>query len=50
VKHRVLVLEDEPALRRALERGPVPSGFASVVVVDRPAADRLRRLAISPST
>jgi predicted kinase len=44
------LLREWAALRRALERGPAPSGFASVVVVDRAAADRLRRLAISPST
>jgi predicted kinase len=44
------LLREWAALRRALEQGPVPSGFESVVVVDRAAADRLRRLVISPST
>ena len=44
------LLREWAALRRALEDGAFAGDFASVVVVDRAAAARLRRLVVSPST
>jgi predicted kinase len=44
------LLREWRALRRTLENGPLAGDFASVVVADRRAADRLRRVAVSPSS
>ena len=45
------LLHEWAAYRRSLEAtAPTPLPFASVTVLDRPAADRLRRVAIAPST
>ena len=44
------LLREWRALRRTLENGPFAGDFASVVIADRAAVDRLSRLAISPST
>ena len=44
------LLREWRALRGALENGGFAGDFASVVVADRAAVDRLRRLAVSPSS
>ena len=45
------LLQEWEAYRRSLEGdGADPFPFASITVLDRPAADRVRRLAIPPST
>ncbi len=44
------LLREWSALRRALENGSSAGDFRSVVIADRAAVDRLRRLALSPST
>ena len=44
------LLREWNALRSVLENGSFAGNFASVVVADRAAADRIRRLAISAST
>ena len=43
------LLAEWAAYRRALEGLGDPAPFASITVLDRPAADRVRRIAISPS-
>ena len=43
------LLAEWAAYRRALEDLDDPAPFASITVLDRPAADRVRRIAISPS-
>jgi len=44
------LLREWGALRRALENGDLPGDFASVVIADRAAAARVRRISLSPST
>ena len=43
------LLAEWAAYRRALRDLGDPAPFASITVLDRPAADRVRRIAISPS-
>ena len=44
------LLHEWAAYRRTLRSAADPAPFASVTVLDRPAADRLRRVAIAPSS
>ena len=44
------LIREWEAYRRALSAATDPSPFASITILDRAAADRLRRIAISPST
>src|SRR5215216_491746 len=44
------LLREWKAFRTTLETASDPSPFASIAVLDRAAADRLRRITISPST
>ena len=44
------LLREWSALRLSLENGAFAGGFASVTLVDRAAAARIRRIAISSST